>query len=87
MIYSFHYFLIRRCNMGVASLVLGIMGLVISLFWGKLGIFALILAIPADSKKSDRRKLKAPPPCLPSVPCWSLFQKPNNQNDSTKKQF
>ena len=33
--------------MGVASLVLGIMGLVISLFWGKLGIFALILAIPA----------------------------------------
>ncbi|MCQ2600727.1 MAG: DUF4190 domain-containing protein [Treponema sp.] len=33
--------------MGVASLVLGIMGLVISLFWGKLGIFGLILAIPA----------------------------------------
>lgn len=33
--------------MGVASLVLGIMGLVVSIFWGKMGIFGVILAIPA----------------------------------------
>lgn len=33
--------------MGVASLILGIMGLVISIVWGKWGIFALLLAIPA----------------------------------------